>query len=107
MALNDEIVRVTVQGRDRVAVLKLMSKYDVDTSCMPARTTEDGRFESEGLASRKNAEALAADAARPTSSVEVTIHENIRTTFARRLGMVGDATRLRGRWRVRGLGTKE
>jgi len=107
MSLDDEIVRLTARGRDRAAVLKLMSEFDVDTSCMPSRTRDEEQFEIEGLASRKNAEALTAAAARSASLVEVTIHENVRTTFARRLGLVGDNARLRGRWHVRGLGIKE
>jgi hypothetical protein len=90
----DEIVRLTARGRTRAAVLKVMSEFDVDTDCMPSQTGDKARFEIGGLASRKNADALTAAAARSASPVEVTIHENVRTSFARRLGMVGDTARL-------------
>jgi hypothetical protein len=109
LAGEEEILRITVRGRSRAEILRAMAAYDADTGCTPARPGADGQFEIEAFVSRDTANLLASRADRSaTQGFQVRIHEDVRSTFARKQQLVRKAgARAVGDARVRGLGIKE
>jgi hypothetical protein len=105
----DDIVRVRAEGSDQAALLRALDEFEIDTGCTRVRKDSDGRFEIEGFATRRTAEALLVSlAARREVAATATIVENVSASFPERLRRVGSGSRFVDRSDLpRGLGVKE